>query len=140
MTAISYATAVDPRKLPFKDRRTSLKVVGVLLVIFGALSGCFGVLAPVGLYVSVMFAGGAGTAPGQGAGRSRAGREPKTSSQRPRILGCDRRIGGGRPRLRGCRGYSAATCAPFSATERRIRPTSSTRTIATTAEYQNTSK
>jgi hypothetical protein len=61
MTAISYATAVDPRKLPFKDRRTSLKVVGVLLIIFGALSGCFGLLAPVGMYLTVMFGG---TAPG----------------------------------------------------------------------------
>jgi len=54
MTAISYATAVDPRTLPFKDRRTTLKVVGVLLVVFGALSGCFGILGPVGLYVASM--------------------------------------------------------------------------------------
>ena len=59
MTAISYATAIDARKLPFKDRRTSLKVVGVLLIVFGSLCGCFGVLAPVGMYVGSMFAAGA---------------------------------------------------------------------------------
>ena len=56
MTAISYATAIDPRRLPFKDRRTSLKVAGVLLVIFGALSGCLGGLTPVGMYVAARVA------------------------------------------------------------------------------------
>lgn len=51
MTAISYATAVDPRTLPFKDRRTSLKVVGVLLILFGSMFACFGVMTPVGMFV-----------------------------------------------------------------------------------------
>src|SRR5687767_4274683 len=56
MTAISYATAVDPRTLPFKDRRTSLKVVGVLLILFGSLFACFGILTPVGMFVASMAA------------------------------------------------------------------------------------
>jgi hypothetical protein len=56
MTEISYATAVDPRTLPFKDRRTSLKVVGVVLVVFGAISGCFGALTPIGMFAAAKFA------------------------------------------------------------------------------------
>ena len=55
MTAISYATAVDARELPFKDRRTSLKVAGVLLILFGSLFACFGVLTPVGIYFAAAF-------------------------------------------------------------------------------------
>lgn len=52
MTEISYATAVDPRTLPFKDRRTSLKVIGVLMIVFGAISACFGGLTPLGMWMS----------------------------------------------------------------------------------------
>ena len=52
MTAIPYATATDPRRLPFKDRRTSLKVMGVLLIVFGAVSACFGGLTPLGMWMS----------------------------------------------------------------------------------------
>ena len=37
-------------------------------------------------------------------------------------------------------GYSAATCAPFSATERRMSRTTSTNTTPTAAETVNTSK
>ena len=56
MTEISYATAVDPRTLPFTDRRTSLKVAGVLLILFGSMFACFGALTPLGMYVSTMVA------------------------------------------------------------------------------------
>ena len=56
MTSISYATAVDPRTLPFEDRRTSLKVVGVLLLVFGGLCGCFAALMPVGMYFTALAA------------------------------------------------------------------------------------
>jgi hypothetical protein len=56
MTAspIGYATAVDARQLPFKDRRTSLRVMGIVLLVLGSLSGCIGILAPVGMAVSVI--------------------------------------------------------------------------------------
>jgi hypothetical protein len=53
-TPISYATAVDGRQLPFKDRRTSLKAMGIVLIVLGSLSGCVGVLAPVGMVVAVV--------------------------------------------------------------------------------------
>lgn len=56
MTAISYATALDARTLPFKDRRTSLKVVGVLLLVFGGLSACFAAMTPVGIYFASLAA------------------------------------------------------------------------------------
>jgi hypothetical protein len=51
-TPISYATAIDGRQLPFKDRRTSLKVMGIVLIVLGSLSGCVGVLAPVGMVMA----------------------------------------------------------------------------------------
>lgn len=56
MTAISYATAPDPRTLPFKDRRTSLKVVGVLLLVFGGLCGCFAAMTPIGMLATTYLA------------------------------------------------------------------------------------
>ena len=56
MTSIPYETAVDPRRLPFKDRRTSLKVLGVLLILFGSFSACFGILAPAGMFAAATFA------------------------------------------------------------------------------------
>jgi hypothetical protein len=56
MTEISYATAVDPRTLPFTDRRTSMKVAGVLLILFGSIFACFGALTPLGMYASTMIA------------------------------------------------------------------------------------
>ena len=52
MTHIAYATADDASRLPFKDRRTSLKVAGVILIVLGAMAGCFSVLTPVGVYVA----------------------------------------------------------------------------------------
>jgi hypothetical protein len=64
MTAISYATAVDPRTLPFKDRRTSLKVAGVLLILLGSLFGCFGALTPVAMFVATRFTPAAPTTQG----------------------------------------------------------------------------
>ena len=56
MTAspIDYATAVNARQLPFKDRRLSLRVMGVVLLVFGSLSGCLGVMAPVGMVMAVV--------------------------------------------------------------------------------------
>ena len=52
MTHIAYATADDSSRLPFKDRRTSLKVAGVILIVLGAMAGCFTALTPVGIYVA----------------------------------------------------------------------------------------
>jgi hypothetical protein len=52
MTHIAYATADDASRLPFKDRRTSLKVVGVILIVLGAMAGCFSALTPVAIYVA----------------------------------------------------------------------------------------
>ena len=55
MTEISYATPVDAKKLPFKDRRVSLRVAGIVLILLGAASGCFSILTPVGMMMSVWF-------------------------------------------------------------------------------------
>ena len=52
MTHIAYATPADATRLPFKDRRTSLKVAGVILIVLGAMAGCFSALTPVGMYVA----------------------------------------------------------------------------------------
>jgi hypothetical protein len=65
--AIAYATPVDARRLPFNDRRTSILVAGVALLILGALCGCVTALAPVGMFLATLgprrAAGGATTAP-----------------------------------------------------------------------------
>jgi hypothetical protein len=78
MTAISYQTPPDAQVLPFKDRRVSMKVVGVLLILLGAFSGCLSVLAPVGMVVAVMFQPPAAATPG-------ATTAPVALTQRPEL-------------------------------------------------------
>src|SRR5215204_2433284 len=69
MTAIPYATPLETKNLPFKDRRVSLRVAGIALVLLGTVSGCFSILTPVGIVMSAMIqprppaARGAGVAP-----------------------------------------------------------------------------
>ena len=66
MTELAYATPPDATRLPFKDRRTSLRVAGVLLVVLGAISGCFGAMTPLGMIAAAM-APRPATMPGAGA-------------------------------------------------------------------------
>src|SRR5437867_1413794 len=47
---IPYATPVNVQRLPFKDRRTSLIVAGIFLLLLGGLSACFGALTPIGMF------------------------------------------------------------------------------------------
>lgn len=55
MTNLSYESPLDARTLPFKDRRVSLRVVGVILLLLGTASGCFTILTPIGLIAGAMF-------------------------------------------------------------------------------------
>jgi len=66
---ISYATPLDARPLPFTDRRTSILVVGVFLILMGALSGCIGVASPVGMLLASVVPAPRGGATGGGATR-----------------------------------------------------------------------
>jgi hypothetical protein len=53
-TPIQYETPVDARRLPFKDRRTGIIVAGVVLLLLGALCGCFSALAPLGMILAAV--------------------------------------------------------------------------------------
>jgi hypothetical protein len=54
MTALPYEAPVDGRSLPFKDRRTSLRVMGALLLTLGLFTGCMSAMTPVGMVMSAV--------------------------------------------------------------------------------------
>jgi hypothetical protein len=52
MTSIPYDTPAEAHRLPFKDRRTSLTVLGVILLVLGGVCGCFGAATPIGMFIA----------------------------------------------------------------------------------------
>ena len=72
MTAIPYATPAEAQRLPFKDRRLSLKVMGVLLILLGFLTGCLSIMAPIGMVAATMLQPPPGIAPGAAPGTAPA--------------------------------------------------------------------
>jgi len=54
MTSLPYEAPVDGRRLPFRDRRTSLRVMGALLLTLGLFTGCMSAMTPVGMVMSAV--------------------------------------------------------------------------------------
>lgn len=59
MTYVPYANPYLSEPLPFKDRRTGLKAAGVVLIVMGAVAGCFTLTLPMTLFMAPPQARGA---------------------------------------------------------------------------------